>query len=102
MSMWNSNLIHNQMYGATQSASYTLDFFSDSVSRRIITMNVMLNYNNQEITLENAINSNQNNLFAMIVGAGVQVPDAIDLVSSIMEKLWSQRFLVPKVVVNNV
>ena len=98
MSIWNSNLIHHQMYGATQNASYTLDFFSDTMSRKIITMNIMLNYNGEETILENVIGNGKNNIYAMIAGSGVAQQDAIDIVSNIMTKLSSQKFVVPKIV----
>ena len=86
------------MYGATQNASYTLDFFSDTMSRKIITMNIMLNYNGEETILENVIGNGKNNIYAMIAGSGVAQQDAIDIVSNIMTKLSSQKFVVPKIV----
>lgn len=96
MSLWNSNLIHSQLYGFINDSSYILDFFADSVTKRVITMNVMLNYRGQELILENVIANNQNNLYGMMVASGVEVPDAADLASSIMNKLSNQRFVVPK------
>ena len=96
MSLWNSNLIHSQLYGFINDSSYTLDFFADSVTKRVITMNIMLNYRGQELILENVIANNQNNLYGMMVASGVEVPDAADLASSIMNKLSNQRFVVPK------
>ena len=99
MANWNKNLIHSQLFGLSGPASYTLDFYADSVSKRIITMNVLVNYNGQEYTLENVINNNQNNLYGMLVATGIDVPVAANLVGDIMQKLWNQRFVSPKVVV---
>lgn len=97
MSLWNSNLIHSQLYGFINDSSYTLDFFADSVTKRIITMNVMLNYRGQEFILENVVTNNENNLFGMLIATGVETPDAADISSSIMNKLSNQRFIVPRV-----
>ena len=97
--MWSSNLIHNQTTGATNSASYSLDFFTDSVSRKVINMNMVLYYDNQEHILENVINGENNDIFSTLLAVDVEYNDALDILSSVMNKLWNQNFVAPKPVI---
>lgn len=99
MTLWNSNLLHNQIYGAIPGCSYTLDFFSDAVSRQVVSLNAIINYEGEEHLLENVITGMQNNLYGTLVALGIDIPNVIDICESIMDKLYLQGFRVRKIVV---
>ena len=99
MSIWNSNLLHRRLFGNTNTASYTLDFFADDVSKKVISMNAVIYYDGEEYVLENVISNGQNNLYVILSSTDMDQATAEEIVMKIMQSLWSEGFVVPKVTV---
>ena len=99
MSIWNSDLLHRRLFGNTNKASYTLDFFADDTSKKVISMNAVIFYDGEEFTLENVISNSQNNLYVILSSTGMDLDDAQEIVMKIMNDLWNEGYVVPKVTV---
>ena len=100
MSIRNNNLLHRRIFGNTNLASYTLDFYADDVSKRIISMNAVIYYDGEEYILENVISGGQNNLLSILSSTDMEPTDAEEVVVRIMQSLMSEGFVVPKVTID--